>query len=406
MGLKNIRWVGALIALGALTGCDDAAGSGGAGGAGVTASSSSSDTSSGSQSTGTTSSSGSASTSSSSSSSTGTGGGGPSDCTKLLLELCKQQKACAPHLFAAQWETDAICAAEAERLCTDLPSSYSGLNPGVQDPAACEAALSGSCSEFLTASEIHPDACRPLPGDKVEFDGCLLTAQCGEDMFCIENLFEPQHGANCSYFCTPYSDNAIGQQCLGSDNLCNPSKGRFCTYLYDDTKPNKVGTGPKTCQTYAYQPLGAGCNETTEKRCGSGLGCKAPNTPNAYTCVNLLSEGQACKVGDVMGKDPCDSRLGLACLPKPDDPTKTTCQAPLYVPVNAQCGLVTDMNGIKHNQVCSNYAYCSATTNLCVRKSQKGEGCVAGGCYPPYQCTAGTCSDPAIQVDPVCTVAP
>lgn len=404
----GFRWLGALTALGLLVGCDDgSAGSGGAGGSGTTASSTSDGSTSGSPST-TGSASGSTSSGDTSSSSSGTGGGGPSACTAFLLEVCKQQKACAPHLFAQQWETDAICASEAERLCTDLPSAYTDLNPGVKDPAACAAAISGTCADFLAGFDTKPDACQPLPGDKVnEYDGCLLTAQCGPDMVCLENLFEPQHGANCSHFCTPYSDNAVGQLCFGSDNLCNPSQGRFCTYVYDGTKPTKIAdpTNP-TCQVYDYQPLGAGCNENTEKRCASGLGCKAPNTPNAYTCVNLLAEGQACKAGDIMGKDPCDTRLGLQCLPKPGDPTKTTCQAPLYVPVNAQCGMVPDMNGVMHNQVCSAYAYCSPVTNLCVRKSQKGEGCVAGGCYPPYECTGGVCADPALQVDPMCTVAP
>ena len=412
MALMNVRWMGVVCALGVLAGCDDGGGAGGAGGNAATTSSVTSSSSVSASGSGTTSSATGSSSASgtATSSSSGTGGGGPSDCTKFLLENCKQQKACAPHLFAAQWETDAICEAEAERLCTDLPSAYTDLNPGVKDPAACQAAITGTCADYLEGLDTKPDACRPLAGDKVnEYDGCLLTAQCGPDMACFENLFEPQHGANCTNFCSPYSDNPDGQICLNSDNLCDPYKGRFCTFLYDDTKPDKIAdtnTLSKTCHAYDYQPLGAGCNETTEKRCGSGLGCGAPGTISQYKCVNLLSEGQPCKASDIVGKDPCDSRLGLSCLPKPGDPTKSTCQAPLYVPVNAQCGMVPDGMGVMHLQVCSAYAYCSSTTNLCVRKSDKGEGCVSGGCYTPYECIAGTCSDPAAKVDPMCTVAP
>lgn len=404
--IRIVRWMGVVCAVGVLAGCDDG---GGAGGAGGEASSSTGDTTASvsASGSGTTSSATGSSSASGTSSSTGTGGAEASDCTKLLLEGCKQQKLCAPHLFAAQWETDAICEAEAERLCTDLPSPYTDLNPGVKDPAACLAAITGTCADYLAGLDTKPDACRPLGGDKVdEYDGCLLTAQCGPNMVCLENLFEPQHGANCSYFCTPYSDKAIGQLCFGSDNLCNPYQGRLCTFVYDDTKPNKLFDNTKTCQELDYQPLGGGCNETSEQRCGSGLGCGAVGTPNAYKCVNLLSEGQACKASDIVGKDPCDARLGLSCLPKPGDPTKSTCQAPIYVPVNAQCGMVPDGMGVMHLQVCSAYAYCSSTTNLCVRKSDKGEGCVAGGCVTPYECIAGTCSDPALKVDPVCTVAP
>ncbi len=386
-------WI--LAVAGAVVGCGDSsgAGSGGSGGANATTSSTAT-----------------AATNSSSSvtgtgTGSGTGGGTPvSDCTALLLQECKQEKLCAPHQFALHWETDAICEAEAVRLCTDLPSAYDAIHPGVTAPAACTAAVTGTCDQYLKNLDIRPDACRPLPGDKVnELDGCLIDAQCGPDMECFPNQFPGNYGG-CASFCAKYSMQTGNMSCLNSDDICNPSKGSLCTHPYDATTPNKIAVPDSTtCHTISYQPLGAGCQETTDKRCDSGLGCKAPTLFNAYTCVSLLSEGQTCKLGDVVGKDPCDTRLGLQCLPNPAAPATAVCTAPLVVPVNAQCGMVPDANNVVHNQICSNYAYCSTTTSLCVRKSNKGEGCVAGGCYAPYACTAGVCADPLVLVDPVCT---
>ena len=128
-------------------------------------------------------------------------------------------------------------------MCTPLPSSIDALSPGVQDPKACLTAISGTCPQFLSAMDLPPPACRPLPGKKTnEFDGCLIDAQCGADMFCIKNNFVPQHGAGCTKFCTKYSNKAEGQICLGSNDICNPPKHSLCLWTFDATKMDKVGT--------------------------------------------------------------------------------------------------------------------------------------------------------------------
>ncbi len=108
------------------------------------------------------------------SSSTGTGGSGAggdagsvSDCTALALLKCSQMKACAPHLYAQQWDSsDALCQSEAARLCTALPAALDATTEGVVDPVACQAALTGSCASYLAAMDDPPAACLPKQGMK------------------------------------------------------------------------------------------------------------------------------------------------------------------------------------------------------------------------------------------------
>src|SRR5690348_5316921 len=105
-------------------------------------------TSAGTQSTGTDMST--SSTMSTTSGSSGTGGMGPSACTQNLLEVCKQLKMCAPHVYMAEYENDdMLCQSEAVRLCSMLPTAIDNTTPGVVDPAGCTTAVGASCNAFL-----------------------------------------------------------------------------------------------------------------------------------------------------------------------------------------------------------------------------------------------------------------
>ncbi len=79
---------------------------------------------------------------------------------------------------------------------------------------------------------------------------------------------------------------------------------------------------------------GDACVYGSDETCDSGLVCN-----NMNKCVAYLSETSACKLGQTE-TDPCDHRLGLACLL--DDPSKPngtlSCQARIIVPDGATCG--------------------------------------------------------------------
>jgi hypothetical protein len=59
-----------------------------------------------------------------------------------------------------------------------------------------------------------------------------------------------------------------------------------------------------------------------------------------------------------------------------------------------------------HDHICGAYSYCEPNTKVCKRKAMLNEGCVVNGCFPPYQCTAGTCQAPPATPDPTCSANP
>jgi len=386
-------------------------GSGGGGGGttpgtgGVTTSSTSSTASTGgasstSSTTSTSSSTTSSSSSSSTTSSSGTGGGSVSSCTALRLEVCTQMKACAPSLYLQNWENnDALCQSEAVRLCTALPSAYDDTVSGVVDPVACKTALSGTCATYLAAIDQPPAACQPALGTKTVDQGCLLTTQCGAGLGCYGG-----GPASCSEYCGPVG--TAGRACAPGgaplDVLCDPRNGLHCLQ-------GTAGNGSDMeflCRTVTYAAAGAACTVNADAQCQSGLTCSTSGTGVLKgTCVALLQAGAACTT-TMLGantQDPCDTRLGLHCEATDlNHPTAgSTCQPAYVVPDNATCGMVVD-GSVLHNHVCGDYSYCNGSS-LCQAKVMPGQGCVANGCYPPYQCTVGSCQAPAVQVDPPCT---
>jgi hypothetical protein len=309
-------------------------------------------------------------------------------------------KACAPHVYAQTYGStspanDALCASEAQRLCMNLPSALDNTNPGVVDPAACTAAIMGSCSQYLQNSDQPVAACLPNTGKLAKDQGCLADAQCGSGLSCYVASGIP----GCTSYCGPVGK--VGTQCgytsPGSNDRCDPRSGIQCV--------SQTASG-FFCAQVTYVSGGSACDYPYgTHQCQSGYACST----KSKNCVPLLTEGQACTAG-MLGtnpEDPCDARLGLSCqLTDLSMPAGgSTCQAAYVVPVGATCGPVQDANG-KHNHVCDSYSYCNSQSICTAKQSMLNGVCTAaGGCYPPYVCNSGgVCAAPTTMADPTCTV--
>ena len=349
---------------------------------------------------GSTSTTGTSANGSSSGSSTGSTGG-TTGCSGTCVEqanaACAQMKACAPYVYAIQWENDdALCASEATRLCNLSSTAYGidDLNPGVADACACESALTSSCASYLSAMDPKAPlaACQGNPGDLTQGQGCFTTGQCHAGLSCQAG------GSACPSSCVKVG--TAGTVC-SADNDCDEVNGLRCV---QGIEGNGVDIN-NLCRPVTYGTAGATCQPGTDEQCGSGLVCKKVSGQPFGQCAAALLEGATCDTTQYLDAQPCDSRLGLQCEPVDlANPTQGTpvCQKRYFVPDGAQCGNVVDGTAT-HLHECGNYSYCDGTS-ICRRKVDEGQACAnANGCFPPYTCQIGTCQAPTTQIDPICT---
>jgi hypothetical protein len=297
----------------------------------------------------------------------GVSGDVPVTCATTGDAICDQLNQCAPSTLKAQYGDVATCKAAAEQACTatQIPSES-----GVNNPAACQAALVASCDSYFETTAHPPTACRQKAG-RIAGGACGYSEQCIAGEGCDFSLAAQLDPACMQGTCAALIRHGLSCQ---ENTDCDARTGDRCSPTFSAGQP---GDNDETdiCQAVTYGGLGADCATGSNKDCQVAFYC-GPNNK----CAALLGANATC---DPAANNHCDSRFGLACRQVPQATVGTyACSAPTLVPSGAQCGLV---NGTE--QDCFGNLYCgnASAPSTCQPRVAQGLGCVS---IPP-NCAAG-----------------
>jgi hypothetical protein len=304
---------------------------------------------------------------------------GSSACAAEAASRCNMLATCEPKILMLAYENETICNQVITQQCSD--NAAKGDN-GVIDEAACDAALSASCSAYFDGLLVPPAACLRKTGNVPDQGKCFFDSQCTTGEYCYYN-------AGCGV-CQAATQ--AGSAC-NVDHDCDYDKGFRCAATFiAGTPPSSDGNN--VCQKVTFGTSGAACIDGTNQRCASGFACNAASNQ----CDQVLPTGTPC---DGASATLCDSRIGDSCQLDPQNPAAHVCTAIRVAPIGGQCGLFGTPAIF---QLCSSYAICSGSTApmVCAARVPKGMPCTSApdNCDPGLTCVANACTPPAPTVCP------